>query len=273
MSYLCKLKATFVAFLLMTIPVQAQTIRLVAASAAGSGNDVTARIFAEALSIELNRPVIVENKPGGSGLIAAEAVANGDENTILWGSSLVVSPIAWKVTRYLQPIGSAASTPLTLCTTSKWHTLDEFIAAGKAKALTFATPGYGSPSHYASVSIIGKYGMLPQLMIPFRGSPQAVAEVIAGRVDSVFIPAHIARGLDLTVMSNVQFADWYGLFAAPRITVIPYEQALSHIIASPDFKEKVEKIGGKVAPPMTIVEFNEMVRTTADLYERTPLAP
>lgn len=183
--------------------VQAQTypskpIRLIVPYAPGGAGDVIARIVSQRLANDFAPSVIVENRPGGAGMIGAMAVATAapDGYTILLGNTteMVVSPYLVKSATYetqrdFRPVAFAGFLPQLLVANPsiKVKTIDEFIAAAKAQPnmYAYATAGNGSAAHIAG-ALLEKSAGVKLLNVPYKGGAQAVTDLLAGNVSIYF---------------------------------------------------------------------------------------
>ncbi|MGE0800764.1 MAG: Bug family tripartite tricarboxylate transporter substrate binding protein [Lautropia sp.] len=184
--------------------VQAQTfpsqpVKVLVGYAAGGPLDTVARIVAQGMAESLGHAVVVDNKPGASGLIATNLLkqAPPDGYTILFvPSTFVVNPIMMPKAPY-DPIKDFAlishlATLATLMVTepeSKIRSVADLVAAAKAApgAVTYASTGAGGPAHLASELFQTQTGT-QTTHVPFKGSAPAVVEVAAGRVTYMFHP-------------------------------------------------------------------------------------
>jgi tripartite-type tricarboxylate transporter receptor subunit TctC len=176
------------------------SVRIIAGYAPGGNVDILARTFARTLSEVLGRPVIVENKPGGGGQVAAEMLkaAAPDGNTLMMApdAAAVVRPSAMKKPTFdptrdfvavvetgAQDYGFAVHANLPL------KDLKEFQAWAKAypKEANYASAGIGGITHMASV-LIGRALDAPLQHVPFNGSAPAVNALVAGHVSATFQP-------------------------------------------------------------------------------------
>ena len=188
-------------------PYPSRPIKLVVPYAPGGAGDVIARIVSVELAKELGGSVVVENKPGGGGMIGAQAVASApaDGYTVLVGNTteMVVSPYLVKSASYetqrdFRPVALAGYLPQLLVANPSVRatTIDEFIALAKASPgkYTYATAGTGSTAHIAG-ALLERLAGIKLLSVPYKGGAQAVADVLAGNVDIYFsgIPPSIAH--------------------------------------------------------------------------------
>jgi tripartite-type tricarboxylate transporter receptor subunit TctC len=174
-------------------------IHLVVGFTAGATSDVIARVFAKAADPLLGHQVVVENKPGAGSSIAAEYVAKAANDgytlfvpTLSTLTDEIVHNRRVSLAKDFSPIALLGSIALVLVVSPSVgvHNLSELIALAKSKAgnLSFASVGAGTLLHLAGV-LFGQRAGIKLLHVPYPGSPQAVTDVIAGRVTMVFSPA------------------------------------------------------------------------------------
>lgn len=169
-------------------------IRFIVTSAAGGGIDLMARILAEGLSRQLPKPVIVENSGGAGGLIATRMVAKSDPDgyTFLFqGPGYAALPYVhsnpgYDVSKDFASVSLVTRYPLVLITNPALpaKTLAEFIALAKASPgkYTFGSSGIGGASHIPLEALKEQAG-IDIIHVPFRGSGQTTAALIAGQID------------------------------------------------------------------------------------------
>jgi tripartite-type tricarboxylate transporter receptor subunit TctC len=194
--------ATVAVFLLFATPVQAaypeRPVRLVVPFPAGGAADVMARSMAARLSIELGQQVIVENRGGGGGAIAAETVAKapGDGYTLLFGTmgTHAINPALYTALRYdpvkdFSPISLTHITPRVLVVSAAVpaKNIAELLALAKSKpgGLTYGSAGSGSSSHLSG-ALFEKLAGVSMLHVPYKGSAQLLVDVLAARIDLTF---------------------------------------------------------------------------------------
>jgi len=167
-------------------------IRILVGFAAGGTVDTIARILANAMAPILNGQVIVENKPGGSGTIAANAAiyAEPDGHTLMFGIfSLAVAPalvkLNYDLARDLTAVSQVASVPLLMFAggNAPYANVADVVAAAKAApgTVTYATGGVGSSSHMAAELFARRAG-IKLVHVPFRGSAPAMQSLVTGDV-------------------------------------------------------------------------------------------
>lgn len=182
----------------------ARPVRILLGAPPGSGPDIVGRILAEKMAGDLGQPVIVENRPGASGTIAAQlaARASADGHTMLLGTAanLAVAPHLLPSARYdpmtaFAPVGLIQRGPYVIAVYPgvPARNLPEFIAHAKSNPgkLDFGTPGVGSAHHVAWELFQLRTGTR-LTHIPYKGGAQVVQETIAGRI-AVFMASPNSR--------------------------------------------------------------------------------
>lgn len=189
---------------------QADITRIVVAFPPGGPVDFIARTLAQQLSKELNQNVIVENKPGANGAIAADSVIRSSpDGKTLWLTSVgavAINPslypkLSYKPTTDLVPVSLVVNNVEMLVVSPKasYKNGADFIEAAKKskdKPLTMASSGTGSVPHLAAIQVNESAGV-NLLHVPYKGAAPAIADVMAGHVDGFFgdIPG-LVGGID-----------------------------------------------------------------------------
>lgn len=181
-------------------------VRIVVPLTAGSATDVMARIVAQRLSEQLGQPFLVDNRPGAGGTIGVGAVARAkpDGYTILvQSSSYTITPTTYPNTQYDTLRDLAGVTPLALLpqalviAPSKGITsVQALVAEAKAKPgiLNYASAGVGTANQLNAERFRVGAG-IDAVHVPFKGTPEALTEVMAGRVDYYFCPVNVCLSL------------------------------------------------------------------------------
>jgi len=198
--------ATAAFFAGLCLPMMAQSqatypnraIKLVVPYSAGGLPDTVARIFAQRLQDRLGQSVVVDNKPGANGVVAASTLASSpaDGYTFLVtdGSMFSINPAIYKNLSYdykrdFVPVSLAARAPLYLAVHPKTgvNTLQEFVALARAKpgTLNYGSSGIGSSHHLTMEAMKAALG-IDVTHVPFKGSSQSVPALIGGQVDVAF---------------------------------------------------------------------------------------
>lgn len=173
-----------------------RTITLVLPFAAGSGTDVTTRIISQQLGVALGVPIVIENKPGANGSIAAtyvaRAVPDGYTLFVTTNTSHSANPFLLKTMTYdpvkdFTPIARTGDLPFMLVVNNDVKAKDvaELVAYGKANPgkLTYAS---GSSSAIVSGATFARIAGIEMLHVPYKSSPPAMNDVIGGRIDMMF---------------------------------------------------------------------------------------
>jgi tripartite-type tricarboxylate transporter receptor subunit TctC len=176
----------------------AKPVRILVGFSPGGGNDLTARVMAPKLNELWGQPVVVENRTGASGNIAAEAVAKSppDGHTLLMGynGTLTINPalyakLPFDAERDFTPISMAVVSTNLLVTHPSLpvKSVKELVAFAKARPgqLNFASAGVGSVGHLAAELLNMTAGIKLQ-HIPYKGNGAAIADVLGGQVPLLF---------------------------------------------------------------------------------------
>jgi tripartite-type tricarboxylate transporter receptor subunit TctC len=175
-------------------------IKIIVPATAGGGADFIARTLSVQLGEYLGETIVIENKSGASGTIAAEYVSKSPPNGYLvlmaQSTSMVIAPHLYKSLNYdtikdLLPVTQVAQMPFVLAVTSKLpvSNIKEFIAYSKANPgkLNFSTSGNGAGSHLAGEMFNSATGA-KMVHVPYKGAGPALNAVVAGEVQVAFIP-------------------------------------------------------------------------------------
>jgi tripartite-type tricarboxylate transporter receptor subunit TctC len=180
-------------------------IHLIVGFTPGAVADVTGRVLAAGLSQILGQQIVVENKPGAGSSIAADYAAHAanDGYTLFLGSSAnitnqAINPnLTFDMTKDFAPIAlvTTAAVVLVVNPDTNVHSVGELIALAKAKPGTvlYASTGVGAAPHLAAELFSERAG-IKLVHVPYQGSPQAVADLIAGRTMMMFSPASSVIG-------------------------------------------------------------------------------
>jgi tripartite-type tricarboxylate transporter receptor subunit TctC len=274
-----------------------KTIRLVSGVSPGSASDTMARILAEKLSASLGQPVIVENRLGAGGAVAAKYVASAEPDghlVSIYTSAFTVAPLLNPGTfdpKDLTPVAALGTVPTVLITNpgKGYKTLADLVAAAKAKPgqVVITTAGVGSSTHM-NLERFRLAAGIEVLQLHMKGAPDAMTEVLAGRADGYFAPVfsvrkHVAAGtlvplavgspkrtsiypeLPTTVEAGYPNSDynfWVGALVSSK-TPPEIAQRLNRefnaALALPDVRAKVQELGIEPFNP-SLAEFEAMIR-------------
>ncbi len=291
------------AVILAASTAQAQTfpdkpIHVIVPFTAGSATDVVARAVAQAMSIKLGQPVIVENKPGAGGTIGSAQVAKAapDGYTLLVNSSAhTVNPSIYPNLTYdtgkdLVGISLLAQQPniLVAAPSKGWKTAGDLVKAAKAQPgkLNYASAGTGSGTHMNAEKFKLSAGIDAQ-HVPYRGTPEALTDTMSGRVDYFFAP--VIAGLSMvrdgrltalavgsekraSVLPDVPTTEeagfkgsaynfWVGMFipaGTPPAMIERLNKEVATALASPEVKDRLGSLGAD-ASPTTAAELDKTV--------------
>ena len=168
-------------------------VRGICPFAPGSATDIVARLFADAMRPHLGQPIVIENRAGAGGMLGAEAVARAapDGMTLLFGTNstnaaanALFKRVPFDMERAFVPVSTLASVPLIVAVKgdSPHATLADLLTAARARpeAITYAQ---ASSSQRVAAEMLSSMAGVKMLMVPYRSSPLAVQDLIAGRVD------------------------------------------------------------------------------------------
>ena len=262
-------------------PVQ-PPVRILVGAPAGGTTDTMARTLAQALGSQLGRVVVVENRPGAGGNIAAEAVARSapDGNTLLMSftshaiNASLYPKLPFDPLKDFTPLTMVSTSPSVLVAHPRVpaHSVKELIALAKARPgqLNFAIGAMGSSLHLAGDAFKMKAGVYI-VNIPYRGTAPAVQDLLAGQVELMFaavgnVQQHIRAGklkaLGVTsatrlpalpdvpaiaeTLPGYESAAWFGLFGPARL---PAEltrrlsDAARSAVQTPEVRRRIEHEG------------------------------
>ena len=260
-----------------------KTVTFVVPAAAGGTTDISGRMAAQALAPVLGQAVVVDNKGGGNGAIAANIVkrAEADGYTLLmqYSGFHVISPHLAKAPQWeqkdFQPIANIISAPQIIVVRESLpvKTLAELIAYAKANPgkLNYASSGNGSLQHVTG-AMLEQQGGIKMVHVPYKGTGPALQDLLGGQVDLTFGTAppfmpHIASG-KLRVLAvtgkerlpslpdapttaeagypGVNATSWFALFApaaVPKPVVDKLAADLRTVVQSAAFKQKAQEQG------------------------------
>jgi tripartite-type tricarboxylate transporter receptor subunit TctC len=178
-------------------------VRLFVGFPAGSTPDLVARTLADPLSKALGQPVVVENRSGAGGNIAADLVAKSTDNHtigVMINGNLTIAKMLNPVTPFdpakdLAPISLIGTAPLLLTAANgtPGHTAQEFFAAARSAGdkWSYGSPGVGTVGHIGMELLKAKSGINP-VHVPYPGNPQVIAAMIGGQIQLALLPPGLA---------------------------------------------------------------------------------
>jgi tripartite-type tricarboxylate transporter receptor subunit TctC len=278
-------------------------IRMIVPFTAGSVTDIIGRTVAESMSRSLGQPVLIENKPGAGGTIGAAQVAKSEPDgyTVLIHSSghalnpAIYPNLSYDTLKDLSGVTPLAAVPnvLVVSPSRGWKSVADLIAAAKAKpgAMNYASAGTGSATHMNAEKFKLKAGIEAQ-HVPFKGTPEAMTDVIGGRDDWFFAPLSPALPLirdgklqalavssaqrspalpnvPTTIEAGVPDSDytlWVGMIVPsatpPAIVKRLHEEAIK-ALASAEVKQRLATLGAD-AFTMEPAAFNAYIKSEVD---------
>ncbi|QFZ83172.1 tripartite tricarboxylate transporter substrate binding protein [Variovorax paradoxus] len=260
-----------------------QPIKLIVPFAAGSGTDAVARITAQMLGEALKGSVIVDNRAGASGVIAAELVAKAPPdgytlfmttNTTHSANPSLMKSLPYDPVKDFAPVSRMGNLPFMLVVNNDLpvKSVAELLAWGRAHPgkLTYAS---GNSTGIVSGATLSRMSGIPMLHVPYKSTPPAIADLIGGQVSMMVVD--LAAGLatvkagkmraiavttqertklfpelpplaDTPELKGFDITSWNGVFApagTPRDVVLKLNKALSEMANGAVFRERVSRLG------------------------------
>ncbi|AMN42917.1 Bug family tripartite tricarboxylate transporter substrate binding protein [Rhodoplanes sp. Z2-YC6860] len=277
-----------------------RSLTIVVPYAAGGTLDTVARYIGNSLSEKFGKPVLVENRTGGGTVIGTNVVAKAapDGYTLLMGSStpLAINDSLYKKLPYdpktdLKLLALVAASPLVMVVNpaSPIRSYADLIAEAKAKPMSYASAGIGSP-HHLFMELMMSIAGIHMTHIPYRGTLPALTDVVAGQLPVMF--CDLISGLELMKagkvrpifagtsarlpvlpdvpsaaevgLSNFNAASWLGI-AVTGGTPLPVQSKLHDeiiaIVKSEAFKSTVDKLGMTTMHSGSLEELDAFVKT------------
>ncbi len=302
-------KTFFIAFSALALPSLAaypdKPVKLLVGYGPGGATDIIARLLSKYLTDKWSQAVVVENKPGASGMIAALEVVRStpDGYTLLLGYTPEVSinKLVFETMRYdpitdLTAIALAAEAPLVLAVGPKVlaKSFKDLLSQAQTSApLTYGSPGVGGQQHMAGemLSIATK---LPMTHIPYKGTGPAVAALVGGQIDIFFAttppllgqiragkvtPLAVAGSKREKLLPevptfvelgypNIQLTNWFGLFGPKNLPTAVLENITKDVTTAlndPDVIKALED-QGLTPRPISGNEFANFIQAELKMY-------
>ena len=258
-------------------------VKLVVPLTAGSGADTAGRILAQSLNKAWKQPVVIENRPGAGGLIGTSAVVSAEPNgyTLLLQSAgyasntAIYAKLPYDPLKSLVEVAMIGVTPYVMVTApdSGYKSIQDIVSAAKAKPgeVPFASVGLGSSTHFAAEHFAQAAG-INMLHVPYKGGPEAIQDVMAGRVAFTMASLSTALGQirggklralglaskarsdaapDIATIAEQGFKDfdislWFGLWApagTPAVVVQKITADVGRAMQDPELMASYAKIG------------------------------
>ena len=283
----------------------ARPIKLLVPNPPGGATDTIARVVAPKLAENLGQPVVVENRPGSNGNLSSELAAKAapDGYTLLLGqdSQIVISPHLYAkmpvdTLKDLDPVATLVTTQMVLAVNSALpvKNLQEFVeyARHADPPLAYASIGNGSQHHLTMEMLKARAG-INLVHVPYKGGGPATMALLAGQVSAMFggnsVTRHIQagklRGLAVAgphrsatfpglptlaeFYPGLEVTAWLGLFAPaglPPEVLGRLHRETNRMLAEPDMRERIGKLGGLQPFITTPEEFVALIRAQYAKY-------
>ncbi|WP_444814764.1 Bug family tripartite tricarboxylate transporter substrate binding protein [Variovorax flavidus] len=271
----------------------ARPIKIMVGSAPGGGTDAMARAVADRLGPLLKQPVVVENRPGVSNTLAADATAKStDGHTVVMGvvTAHAIAPHLLKLNydnnRDLVPVAFVGAVPNVLVVSNSVpaDSVQALVQLARKEPgkLNYATSGAGSTQHIAAEMFKDATG-IDITHVPYKGSGPALVDLIGGQVQMSFdtLPSVIGqiknskiRALAVTTakrnpqlpnvptlaeagVPGIEMSAWYGIYmpaSTPKAVQDKVHDAVNQVLAMPETRTRLEAVGAEITP-MTQVQF------------------
>ena len=278
----------------------ARPVRIVVPFTPGSATDIIARVVAPRLAERWGRPVVIDNRPSAGGIVACTTVAEAtpDGHTLMvtgsnfaGSAALYAGKLPYDAVRDFSGITQFATTPLVLVVAPSLgvKSVKEFLALAREKKgqLNFGSTGLGSGPHYGAELLMLAAG-IGAVHVPYRGSPESLTDLMAGRVHFILSPVLaasplvkggrlLALGVTTTYRAQAmpdvptiaeaglpgfEYQGWYGMLApgkTPRKIVNLLSAEVGGILDLPETRERIANQGA-AARRSTPEAFDKIVR-------------
>ena len=293
-----------------------KAVRVIVPFTAGSATDIMARTVVQQMSAQLGQSFVVENRPGAGGTIGVGLVARAEPDgytVLVHSSSYTITPTTYPNTPYNTERDLSGVTPLALLPqvlvispAKGIHSVQELVKAEKAKpgAFTYASAGVGTATQLNAERFRLGAGV-EAVHVPFKGTPEALTEVLAGRVDYYFCPVNavlpmIADGKLLALamgsskrsaalpnvpttleegVPNSDYNFWVGMFApskTPREIVSRLQQEAAKAMDAPAVVASMKHLGAEkmlMKPDEFDAYIKKQIKTDAALVKAAGITP
>ncbi len=284
-------------------------IRAIVPFGAGSATDIVPRLVLEQVAARLGQPIVIDNRSGAGGTIGATAAANAEPDgyTLLAHSSAhtlapaLYSGLSYHPAKDFTAVAALGASPFILVTPPGrgYKSVGDLITASRAEpaGLNFASVGFGSASHLSAERFIAS-ASVKATHVPFKGGPEAMTEVIAGRIDFFFVAASAALSNvregklaalavnsfarsqslpDVPTLAEAGIVDaeyplWFGLFLparTPREIVDRLHRETMVVLEQPKIRQSLASLG---VDPMTLSPSELDARVERDVAMDAALA-
>ena len=283
-------------------------LKIIVPLPAGSPPDVLARLVADGVSRSWKQPVVVDNRPGATGMIGMQALArsapDGYTVGVLFLTHTVlpelIGPLPYNTATDLAPIANLVwlYNVLVVPADSPIQTVQDLVRQSRAQpgVLNYGSGGNGSPAHLVAESFCQAAGV-KITHVPFKGPGDAVTALLGNQIQAMFatVPnaAGLVRGGKLRAIavtspqrlaalpgvptlaeagvSGVELKEWEGLVApagTPRVLLEKWNQEVFQVLSSPEVRAKLSDLGMSVVPNNSSAEFGELIRKELDHWGR-----
>jgi tripartite-type tricarboxylate transporter receptor subunit TctC len=312
---MCRIRTSILILVILFAPAAAvaqpwptaQPIKAIITFSAGSASDVIARAVFDQVSAQIGQTIVVENRVGAGGTLGANVVAKAppDGYTLLVHTSshtvtaATYAQLPYDTAKDFTAVIPLANLPnvLIVAKAKGYQSARDLVEAAKAKpgSFNYASAGAGTASHFNAerFKLAAKFDAQH---VPFKGAPEALREIVAGRIDFYFVPLLPAKGLiqegQLTALAvsssrratalpdipttteagfpNSEFNFWVGVLVASKTPAPIVERLHNEVKAAldnPAVKERLTQLGADPMP-LTSREFDAMIqREIVDNHE------
>jgi tripartite-type tricarboxylate transporter receptor subunit TctC len=286
----------------------ARPVRLLVGNAPGGGIDITARAVAQKLTERLGQQVVVDNRPGASGVIAMELTARAmpDGYTMLVtsgsliASAMVRKHVTFDVRKAYAPVTQLASLYYLLLVNASLpvKSVKELVALGKNKpgSLNYGSSGIGGAGHLAG-ALFSHLSGVPMTHIPYKGGGLVLSDLVSGQIQLGFTSTisgmpHVRNGRlkalavtndrrgkafpDLPTLAEAgvpgfELINWYGLFApaeTPGVIVTAVHRAVTQDLNTPEVQAMFAKDVAEAAPSRSPMEFSGLLNKEVEIWQK-----
>ena len=299
--------------LLASLPAWAQTypdkpIKIIVPLPPGSPPDVLARLVAEGVGRSWKQAVVVENRPGATGMVGMQALARSAPDGYTVGVMFLthtvlpelIGPLPYNTATDFAPIANLVwlYNVLVVPANSNIQSVQDLVRLARAQpgALNYGSGGNGSPAHLVAESFCQASGV-KLTHVPFKGPAEAVSALLGDQLNAMFatVPSAAAlvrsgklRAIAVTSpqrlaalpqvptlaeagVTGVELKEWEGLVApagTPKAIVDKWNQELFQVLANPEVRAKLADLGMSVVPAHPSGDFAELIRKELDQWGR-----
>ena len=299
--------------LLASLPAWAQTypdkpIKIIVPLPPGSPPDVLARLVAEGVGRNWKQAVVVENRPGATGMVGMQALARSAPDGYTVGVMFLthtvlpelIGPLPYNTATDFAPIANLVwlYNVLVVPANSNIQSVQDLVRLARAQpgALNYCSGGNGSPAHLVAESFCQASGV-KLTHVPFKGPAEAVSALLGDQLNAMFatVPSAAAlvrsgklRAIAVTSpqrlaalpqvptlaeagVTGVELKEWEGLVApagTPKAIVDKWNQELFQVLANPEVRAKLADLGMSVVPAHPSGDFAELIRKELDQWGR-----